>query len=100
MLLLADAEPALFLSGNRVEGLIRLGRRRRLQRSTGSTRAANAASRWGGPDLTTPIRAVPKSGPDELPGREGSLKTGNQILVIPRDAVGIADSDNLKRADG
>jgi hypothetical protein len=35
--------------------------KRRHQRHAGRTRAANAASHWGGPDFATPIRGDAKT---------------------------------------
>jgi hypothetical protein len=42
--------------------LIRPSGKRRQERLAGSRRAANAASRWGGPDFTTGVRARRKIG--------------------------------------
>ena len=60
-LLLATERP----QSKRRRTLVLPAMKRRHQRHAGRTRAANAASRWGGPDFTTPIRGVAKSRPDD-----------------------------------
>jgi hypothetical protein len=55
---------------NAAEGLIRSLLKRR-QAQTWSAFALRAPLRWGGPDFTTPVRAVAKSGPDGL--RSGGI---------------------------
>jgi hypothetical protein len=49
-----------------VAALVRPAMRRQQQRCAGSTSPSNAASRWGTPDLATPVRAVTRSGVDDL----------------------------------
>jgi hypothetical protein len=44
--------------------------KRRPLRPAGRICAATAASRWGGPDFTTPVQAVAKSEPEDLRVRD------------------------------
>lgn len=53
--------------------------RRRLQRFAGRAGATNAASRCGAPDRTTPVRAVARSGAEELPFE--SIRTNKKITI-------------------
>jgi hypothetical protein len=47
-----------------VEALVRPAGRLRQQQFAAGMRASDAASRWGTPDLATPVRAVTRSGVD------------------------------------
>jgi hypothetical protein len=62
--------------------------KRRHQRHAKRIRAANAASRWGGPDFTTPIRGVAKSGPDDLRFEGNRTNNNNQ----PENGATAADA--------
>jgi hypothetical protein len=50
-------EPQRLFSESGIEALIRSGGKRRQQRFAGSTRASNAASRWGTPRRDAGIQA-------------------------------------------
>jgi hypothetical protein len=75
-----------------VVSLIRSSMRRWPRRYAGSFGAANAASRWGTPDLGAAIQTAPKSGVDDVPVRgDHTIKT--MISFLGR--VG-GDADNAQ----
>jgi hypothetical protein len=94
----------MFRSESRVEALVRPAMGGRLQRRAEGTSGSNAASRWGTPDLTTPVRAVAKSGVGAVQvgightgigmGWDGGVllrRTGKRRLVVNDQPTADAD---------